>query len=210
MVGAMVFPRTGEHYLDHPSFRPIFEIAAERGVPVYVHPQLPPQAVRDSSLTGFGRRVDLMLSSGGWGWHAEAGLAALRLILAGTLDRHPELQLMLGHWGEMLVSFRDRADVLSDVHLALQRRVGDVIAENVLVTAGGIYSHRMLLDAIAAVGADRVLFAADDPYRRDAGDGAARAFLDAAPIGADDRATIASGNARRLRLVPRAEAQPGP
>jgi predicted TIM-barrel fold metal-dependent hydrolase len=43
----------------------------------------------------------------------EAGLAALRLILAGTFDRHPDLQVILGHWGEMLVPFADRADLLS-------------------------------------------------------------------------------------------------
>ena len=44
--------------------------------------------------------VDLGLATFGWGWHMEAGLCALRLILRGTFDRHPDLQLVLGHWGE--------------------------------------------------------------------------------------------------------------
>ncbi|MGH3639966.1 MAG: amidohydrolase family protein, partial [Mycobacterium sp.] len=112
-VGALLFPRTGETYLDHDRFRPVFEAAAELRVPLYVHPMLPPRAVRDASFSGFDDWTNLVLSTGGWGWHADAGLATLRLILAGTFDRHPELQIILGHWGELLVPFADRADILT-------------------------------------------------------------------------------------------------
>ena len=90
-------------------------------MPLYIHPALPPQAVRDAYYKGFGDFTNLMLSAGGWAWHAEAGLAALRLILAGTFDRHPNLQLILGHWGEMLVTFADRADGLTQT-TKLERR----------------------------------------------------------------------------------------
>jgi predicted TIM-barrel fold metal-dependent hydrolase len=55
------------------------------------------------------------------GWHADASLATLRLILAGTFDRHPDLQIILGHWGEMLVPFADRADLLSAASTHLER-----------------------------------------------------------------------------------------
>ncbi|MEN8651668.1 amidohydrolase family protein [Streptomyces sp. 21So2-11] len=111
-VGAMLFPRTGETYLDHASFRPIFEAAAHLGVPLYIHPAMPPRKLIDIAYSGFDEMTGLLLSTGGWGWHSEAGLATLRLILAGTLDRHPDLQIILGHWGEMLVPFADRADLL--------------------------------------------------------------------------------------------------
>ncbi|WP_371674079.1 hypothetical protein OG985_44290 [Streptomyces sp. NBC_00289] len=60
----------------------------------------------------------------------EAGLAALRLILAETLDRHPDLQIVLGHWGDMLVPLADRADLLSTAAPHLQRRVLDYITCN--------------------------------------------------------------------------------
>jgi predicted TIM-barrel fold metal-dependent hydrolase len=56
--------------------------------------------------------------------------AALRLILAGTLARHPDLQIILGHWGEMLVSFVDRADALTKT-THLERRVLDYITGNI-------------------------------------------------------------------------------
>ena len=139
-VGAMVFPRTGLDIIDHKRFRTIFLAAAELDVPVYIHPGVPPRAVRDASYSGFSPMTDLMLATDGWGWHAEAGLAALRVILAGTFDRHPNLQLILGHMGEMLVSFADRADALTKT-THLQRSVLDCITGNIYATPGGVFSH---------------------------------------------------------------------
>jgi uncharacterized protein len=202
LVGALLFPRTSDRSLDHSSLRPVFETAAELRVPLYIHPQFPPKAVRDASYSGFGDTVDEMLASGGWGWHAEAGLSALRLILAGTFDRHPDLQLILGHWGEMLVSFLDRANVLTGVATYLDRSVAEVITNNVFVSAGGIYSHRMLQTALAALGPDRVLLATDDPYQQTNSGGAARAFVTSAAISAEDQVKIAHANAQRLGVGP--------
>jgi uncharacterized protein len=151
-----------------------------------------------------------MLSTGGWGWHAEAGLAPLRLILAGTFDRHPGLQIVLGHWGEMLVSFADRADALSNTSTHLDRRVLDYITENVYVSAGGVFSHRMLRQTLDLLGPDRLMFAQDDPYQGTLGQqgrdpqsphgtrGLARAFIDTAPISAEDKLKLAHLNAERL------------
>ena len=210
MLGAMLFPRTGERYLDHETFRPIFEAAAALDVPVYLHPQFPPPAVRDIYFSGFGPGTDMLFASGGWGWHAEAGIAALRLMLAGTFDRHPNLQLMLGHWGEMLVAFAERANVLS-TPAKLDRPVAECITNNVLVTAGGIYSQRMLTDAIATVGVDRVLFASDDPFGGEPQIPLTRAFLQSAPLSAEDKTKIASGNAYRhiLRTSSEMNSAPG-
>jgi uncharacterized protein len=209
-VGALLFPRTGETFLDHDKFRPVFEAAAQLRVPLYIHPAVPPQSVRDASCSGFGDFTDMILSTGGWGWHAEAGLAALRLILAGTFDRHPDLQVILGHWGEMLVPFADRADLLSAASPHLERRVLDYITANLNVTAGGVYSHRMLAQAAAVLGPDRVMFGQDDPYGGSAGQtgadsrgryggqGGAREFVESAPISAQDKAKLAHLNAERL------------
>lgn len=197
-VGAMLFPRTGPNLLDHNRFRPIFEAAAELGAPLYLHPGIPPAAVREACYDGFDFATSLMLSTGGWGWHAEAGLAALRLILAGTFDRHPDLQLILGHWGEMLVSFADRADALSGTSTHLDRHVLEYITSNVYATAGGILSHRMLRQALDVLGADRLMFALDDPYNGGSLD--ARGFINSAPMSLEDRHKFAHLNAERLLL----------
>jgi uncharacterized protein len=210
-VGAMVFPRTGPTMLDHSSFRPIFAAAAELKVPIYIHPGIPPASVREACYAGFDPATNLMLSTGGWGWHAEAGLAALRLILAGTFDRHPDLQIILGHWGEMLVSFADRAaDALTNTSTHLDRRVLDYITGNVYVSAGGVFSHRMLRQTLDLLGPDRLMFAQDDPFQgalEPRGRGLqsprgrrrlARDFIDTAPINAEDKHKLAYRNAERL------------
>jgi hypothetical protein len=54
LAGALLFPRTGETYLDHDRFRPVFEAAAQLRVPLYIHPALPPRPVRDALYSGFG------------------------------------------------------------------------------------------------------------------------------------------------------------
>lgn len=121
----------------------------------------------------------------------------------GTFDRHPDLQIILGHWGEVLVHFLERADALSDRGAAyLDRRVAEYVTGNVLVSAGGIYSHRMLQQTLAMVGADRVFFAADYPYQRTP-DGGARRFLVEARISPEDRNRIAYRNAERLLGIPK-------
>ena len=41
----------------------------------------------------------------GWGWHNEAGIHVLRMILSGVFDRNKDLQVISGHWGEMVPFF---------------------------------------------------------------------------------------------------------
>ncbi|MDJ0396256.1 amidohydrolase family protein [Rhodococcus sp. G-MC3] len=202
MVGAQVVPLTGDRYLDHPSFRPVFEAAAALKVPLYLHPGQPLKAARDAMYGGFDDWTTLNLGTGGWGWHVDAGLAALRLVLAGTFDRHPDLQIVLGRWGELLIPFADRADLLSEGNLTLERRVIDYITGNIHVTAGGVLSHRMLTAAIDVLGPGRVMYGDDDPYRgmkgRFGGKGGAAEFVDTAPIGSEERHMLGHLNAERL------------
>lgn len=202
MVGAQVVPLTGDLYLDHESFRPMFEAAASLGLPLYIHPGQPLAVVREAIYGGFDDWTNFNLGTGGWGWHIDAGLATLRLILAGTFDRHPDLQIILGRWGEALVPFADRADLLSEGNIRLERRVIDYITGNLNVTPGGVLSHRMLTSAMEVLGPDRVMYGDDDPYRgmkgRFAADGGAQTFVDTAPISPEDKAKLSHLNAERL------------
>jgi predicted TIM-barrel fold metal-dependent hydrolase len=205
MVGAQLVPLTAERYLDHESFRPVFEAAAALEVPRYIHPGQPLKAVSGAIYGGFDEWTNLNLSTGGWGWHIDAGLATLRLILAGTFDRHPDLQIVLGRWGETLVPFADRADLLSEGNTTLQRRVVEYITDNIYVTAGGVLSHRMLSAAVDVLGADRVMFGDDDPYRgmkgAFAGPGGATEFVETAPLSEENRRKLGHLNAERLLKI---------
>jgi uncharacterized protein len=199
-VGVMAYGRVGERPLDDPAFDEVLGVAARLGQPVFLHPQIPPDPVRAASYSGLGDDVlDLSLATFGWGWHMEAGLAALRLILRGTFDRHPDLQLVLGHWGEMLLFALDRADSLSNVATGLERRVSEYFPTNIHIATSGMLTPRLLHHALDFVSADRILLSGDYPFHRLSAE-AIPAFLQAVPDPAD-RARIASGNARRLYRI---------
>ncbi len=86
LKGAMLCGRTREKNLDHPDFLPLFETAARLGVPVFIHPQIPQHAVRDVYYSGFTDTVDTAFATFGLGWHYEAGIQFIRLIVAGVFD----------------------------------------------------------------------------------------------------------------------------
>jgi len=164
-VGTMVYGRAGDVFLDDPVFDDFFAAASELGQSVFIHPQLPSPAVRDASYRGFDPMTDLALATFGWGWHLDAATAALRLILRGTFDRHPDLQVVLGHWGEMLLFWLDRADSLSRI-AGLQRKVSDYIRSNFFITTSGMLNPALLQHARSVTSVDRLIFSTDYPFQR--------------------------------------------
>jgi len=195
-VGAMVHGRTGTRPLDDPAYDDLFATAARLHQPVFIHPQIPSNELRDAAYRGLDPLLDLGLATFGWGWHMDTGLSALRLILRGTFDRHPDLQLVLGHWGEMLLFWMDRADSLSGIARHLERRVSDYITTHIHITSSGMLQERLLRHTLDFTGADRVLFSTDYPFHQP-GRAAVGQFFDAISNPAD-RSKIASGNAEAL------------
>lgn len=196
-VGIMSYGRSGERPLDNPAYDDLLATAAGlRRRPVFIHPQVPPNAVREASYRGFDSTLELALATFGWGWHIEAGLAALRLIVRGTFDRHPDLQIVLGHWGEMLLFALDRVDSLSTLTTHLERRVAEYFATNVHVATSGMLTPRLLRHALDYTSVDRILLSGDYPFHR-LHAGAITDFLRTLP-GREDRHKIAHANAEAL------------
>ncbi|MGV4928414.1 amidohydrolase family protein (plasmid) [Streptomyces sp. BHT-5-2] len=164
-AGTMVHGRSGDLFLDDPAYDDFFSAAAELGQPVFIHPQLPSTAVRDASYRGFDPMTDLALATFGWGWHLDTATAALRLVLRGTFDRHPDLQVVLGHWGEMLLFWLDRADGLSRI-AGLERSVSDYIRSNFYITSSGVLNPALLQHALSVTTVDRLIFSTDYPFQR--------------------------------------------
>lgn len=195
LTGVMVYGRVGDIMLDDPRYDDLWAVAERLRQPVFIHPQVPPRAVRDAVYGGLGDPVDLALATFGWGWHLEAGTAALRLMESGALDRNPDLQLVLGHWGELLLFWRSRADGVARM-AGLDRSVTEYLRQNVWITASGMLDPALLHHALAVTSADRLLFSTDHPFQ-DPSWAEIAAFLDAFPDD-DGRRAFASGNARRL------------
>ena len=156
-VGTMVYGRSGDLMLDDPVYDGFFAAAARLGQPVFIHPQIPSAALRDAAYRGFDPMTDLALATFGWGWHLDTATAALRLIVRGTFDRHPDLQVVLGHWGEMLLFWLDRADSLARV-AGLRRPVSDYVRSNFFITASGMLNPALLRHALSVTSVDRLMF----------------------------------------------------
>ena len=190
--GALLFGRTGERNLDHPEHWPIFEAAASLRAPLYIHPQIPQPRVRAALYAGFDDAIDTVFATAGIGWHYESGLQFLRLALAGVFDRFPDLQVILGHWGEVVLFYLDRADGLATA-AKLPLTFSEYVRRNAHITAGGVYSQRYLRWAVEVVGVERIMFATDYPYRPGP-DGGVEHFLQTAGLDQADQERVAAGN----------------
>jgi predicted TIM-barrel fold metal-dependent hydrolase len=201
LVGAMVYGRTGSTPLDDPCYEDLFATAAALGKPIFIHPQIPSTAARSAAYSGLAPMTGLALSTFAWGWHLEAATAALRLIARGTFDRHPDLKIILGHWGELLLFWLDRAESLTRI-AGLERSVSEVVRSNVFITSSGMFNPALLRHALAATSIDQLLFSTDYPFQHPTRDDLEQFLTN---FDSDqDRAKFSSENARRLFGIDRA------
>jgi predicted TIM-barrel fold metal-dependent hydrolase len=195
-VGAMVHGTTEGRFLDHPSYDGLLAAAVQLDVPIYVHPHLAPAPVREAYYSGLEQGAGRVLEAAGWGWHSETAIHVLRLALAGTLDKHPKLKIIIGHMGEMLPVMLDRIDTVMALDTGhLQRPVGRAILDQVWITTSGIFTEPPLLAAQMTFGIDRILFSVDYPY---APNKAGRRFLNTISLSPADMAKLCYGNADAL------------
>jgi len=192
--GALINGHTMGSYLDEPAYWDLWEAAEALGVPIYIHPTDPPAPI--ASCVGY------PLDRAAWGWAFETGSHALRLVLAGVFDRFPDATVMLGHMGELLPYSLARLDDRYDFYEAnpkLEHPPSHYVKHNVVVTTSGVNDAAPLQCALDVMGADRVLFAVDYPYQRNAD---AVAFMDEVDISDADRALVCHENAERILGLP--------
>ena len=137
-----------------------------------------------------------MLEAAGWGWHSETAIHLLRLVLAGTLDKHPKLKIIIGHMGEMLPVMLARADAVFALDIDhLQRPISRAILDQVWITTSGIFTEPPLLAAQMTFGIDRIMFSVDYPYAPNV---AGRRFLNSISLAPADMAKLTHGTADAL------------
>jgi predicted TIM-barrel fold metal-dependent hydrolase len=194
--GTMLCGRVGTRNLDDPALSPIFQSAEALSAPILLHPRAPETAVRAAYYSGFKPDVEAAFSTYGLGWHYDAGIQFLRLVLAGTFDRMPGLQVILGHWGELVLFYAERLAAMDRVS-GLANPIATYLRRNLYVTASGMFLPHYLERAAAVVGTDRLLFSTDFPYQYRPG-GDARSFLENCDLAEPAKAGLAHANWLRL------------
>jgi uncharacterized protein len=195
-VGALVNGTTDGRFLDHPSYDGLLAAAAELDVPIYIHPHLPPEPVRQAYYSDLPGHFGTMLSMALWGWHSEISIHVLRMVLNGVLDKHPKLKIIIGHMGEMLPVMLARIDnVAASEADGFSRAPSKQILDQVWITTSGIFSQPPFIAALQTFGIDRIMFSLDYPYPVDAW---GKKFLDEVSLSPVDMAKLTHGNADAL------------
>jgi len=176
LKGAMIYSHVQGEYLDAKKFWVIFETAEKLGVPIYLHPKEPsPDMIKPySTYPALAGKI--------WGYAAEAGLHAMRLICSGLFDKYPGLRIILGHGGEGLPALMWRMGMGDDStkppegaespsgpipgqpdQLGIKKQPGQYVKDNFYVTTSGMFWVPVLQFLHSALGPDRILFAVDYP-----------------------------------------------
>ncbi len=174
--------------LDDPGFAPFFAAAAALEVPVFLHPQ---------NSGDMSRLADYHL----WnlvGFPAETATAAARLILSGTLARHPGLRIVLAHGGGFFPYQIGRLD-----HgWAARPRLREACPEppsfylRQIWCDSLVHSPMALRFLVERVGEDHVVLGTDHPF--DMGDDAPLGSLREAGLPAAAEAKVAGATLMRL------------
>lgn len=200
MIGALVngFSQIGDPntiaYLDEKQYWPFWAMVEKLDVPFYLHPRNPlPQHAKIYEGHGW-------LMGPSWAFGQETAVHALRLMGSGLFDKHPKINIVIGHMGEGLPFSMWRVDNCNawvpDRHkYPAKKRIADYFQSNFYITTSGNFHTPALLNTMMVVGSDRILFSTDWPFENI--DHAAQWF-DAATISEEDRIKIGRTNAQKL------------
>src|SRR4051812_4450442 len=181
-------------YLDDPRYAGFWAECEKLGVPFYLHPRNPlPSAAQIYEGHPW-------LLGPTWAFAQETAVHALRLMCSGLFDRHPKLQIVLGHMAEGLPYAIWRCDnrnawTKNPPRYPAKKKLAEYLQQNFHMTTSGAFRTQTLIDAILEVGADRIMFSTDWPFENV--DHAA-IWFDAATISEADRMKIGRTNAVRL------------
>ena len=202
--GAMIRGLTQDQFLDHPKFAPIFERAEKLGVPIYLHPGLPPKGVADIYYSGLPNHAGMAeaIACYGWGWHSETAIHVLRLLFAGIFDMYPKLNLIIGHMGEMLPMMMARSERAFKPGNggANQRTLTETFHQQLHITTSGFFTQPPLKIALETFGVDNIMFSVDYPFSTNQ---MGIDFLNAIELPGEQVEKIAHGNADKLLKLTR-------
>jgi aminocarboxymuconate-semialdehyde decarboxylase len=155
--GVEIAASIGNDYLGHERFRPFWAAAEESGAVVFIHP----------TTRGF----NLPVLNDYYLWNSvgnpmETAVTAAHMVMAGVMESHPRLKVILAHAGGAVLALRGR---LRHSH-SFQPQARAVLRENPDESLNRFYydtlTHdpQLLQSLIDYVGAERVLVGSDYPF----------------------------------------------
>lgn len=176
-------------YLGDDRFRPFWAAAEETGALVFIHP----------TTRGF----DLPVFEDYYLWNTvgnpvETTVAAAHLIMAGVMEAHPRLKVLLAHGGGAILNLRGRLQHAHTFQPQARARLTEEPAQSLKRFYFDTVTHDLaLLRALVDyAGCDHVLLGSDYPF--DMGIAHPAEGVRALALPAADEAKVLGGNAARL------------
>jgi uncharacterized protein len=205
--GIMFFTNVAGKPLDLPEFLPLFDEAARRDLPIWVHPG------RGADFSDY--KTEGQSKYEIWwtlGWPYETSVAMSRIVFSGLFDRLPSLKIITHHMGAMIPYFEGRIGYGWD-QLGSRTSDEDYVGHLRSMKKRPIdyfrmfYADTALFGALAGTkcgldffGVDHVVFASDVPFEPKPGLYIRETIrcIESLDITAEERERIYCGNARRL------------
>jgi aminocarboxymuconate-semialdehyde decarboxylase len=157
LAGVEVAASVRGAYLGDDAFRSFWEAAEDLGALVFVHP-----TTRGLGVAALG---DYYL------WNSvgnplETTIAAAHMVMAGVMERHPGLRVLLAHGGGALPALRGRLERAHAVQSEARSRLKESPRDSVRRFYFDTLTHDVdaLRGLITAAGAERVLLGSDYPF----------------------------------------------
>lgn len=155
--GFQLGSNVGGKNLNHPDYFPLFATVAELGVPLFIHPYIPP---------GEERMQDYYLHNL-LGMVTETGLAIASIIYGGVLERLPNLQIIFAHAGGVFPYIVGRMDHGYKVRTeectkAIPHPPSHYLKQVYFDCMS--FNDRALRYLVDTVGADHILLGSDYPF----------------------------------------------
>jgi 2,3-dihydroxybenzoate decarboxylase len=204
-LGALVndTQRTGSDgeemiFYDNAEWDVFWSAVTELDVPFYLHPRNPTGTIYEKLWAQRKWLVGPPLS-----FAQGVSLHLLGMVTNGIFDRHPKLQVIIGHLGEHIPFDMWRInhwfeDVKKPLGLkeTCKKTIRDYFAQNIWITTSGHFSTPTLKFCMEEMGGpERILFSIDYPFENF--EDACRWF-DACEVDDTDKRKIGKENARRL------------
>lgn len=189
LSGVEVAASVGGEYLGHERFRDFWAAAEETEALVFVHP----------TTRGF----DLPVFEDYYLWNVignpvETTITAAQLVMAGVLEAHPRLRIVLAHAGGAVLALRGRLRHAHSFQPQARARLRESPQESLRRFHYDTLTHDvgLLRQVVEFAGADHVLCGSDYPF--DMGIERPAEPVRALGLSAADEEAIVGGNALRL------------
>jgi len=183
-------------YLGAERFAPFWAAAEDTGALVFIHP----------TTRGF----DAPVFGDHYLWNAvgnplETTITAAHMTLAGVMERHPGLRVLLAHAGGGLLGLRGRLRHAHSFQPQARSKLSEPPEDSIRRFYFDTLTHdpRLLRDLVEFAGAEQVVLGTDHPF--DMGDLRPLETLRASGLPEEAQEAIASGNAARLLDLDREE-----